>query len=91
VWTLGDLTKSPRKISIHLPLITDLLDASKKACLYTKIDLRHAYHLVQIAEGEEWKTAFRTRYSSYEWRVMLFGLSNVPAPVIIDGEPEFEF
>ena len=62
-----------------LPLITDLLDAPQKARIYTKIDLQHAYHLVQIAEGDEWKTTFRTRWGSFEWNVMPFGLSNAPA------------
>ena len=37
------------------------------------------YHLVHIAEGDEWKTAFRTRYSSYEWQVMPFSLTNALA------------
>jgi hypothetical protein len=46
---------------------------------YTKIDLHHAYHLVHIAEGEEWKTAFCTHYGSFEWLVMPFRLSNTPA------------
>ena len=62
-----------------LPLLTDLLDAPKKACIFTKIDLHHAYHLVQIADGKEWKTIFWTRYSSFEWLVMPFGLTNAPA------------
>jgi hypothetical protein len=35
--------------------------------------------LVWIAEGDKWKTVFCTQYSSYEWRVMLFGLSDAPA------------
>ena len=39
-------------------LISDLLDAPKKARIYTKIDLQHAYHLIRITEGDEWKTAF---------------------------------
>jgi len=62
-----------------LPLITDLLDSSGKAHIYTKIDLQHAYHLVRIAEGDEWKTTFRTHYGSFEWQVMPFRLTNSPA------------
>lgn len=34
---------------------------------------------MRIAEGDEWKTAFRTRYGSFEWRVMPFSLTNAPA------------
>jgi hypothetical protein len=73
------LNKLTRKDRYPIPLITDLLDAPKRARVYTKIDLKHAYHLVRIAEGDEWKTAFRTRYGSFEWLVMPFGLSNAPA------------
>jgi len=61
-----------------LPLISDLLDSPRKAWVYSKIDLHHAYHLVCIADGDEWKTAFRTRYESFEWSVMPFGLTNAP-------------
>ena len=43
------------------------------------MDLRHAYHLLWIAEGDEPKTTFRTRYGSFEWRVMPFGLTNALA------------
>jgi hypothetical protein len=68
-----------RKDKYPLPLITDLLDAPRAARIYTKIDLKHAYHLVCIAEGNEWKTAFQTHYRSFEWLVMPFGLTNTPA------------
>ena len=57
----------------------DVLDAPRKAQVYTKIDLRHAYHLVRITAGDEWKTAFWTRYGSFEWLVMPEELTNAPA------------
>ena len=73
------LNKITKKDRYPIPLIADLLDAPKRARVYSKIDLKHAYHLVRIAKGDEWKTAFRTRYGSFEWLVMPFGLSNAPA------------
>ena len=36
------------------------------------------YHLVCIAEGDEWKTAFWTYYGAFEWSVMSFRLTNAP-------------
>ena len=68
-----------KKDRYPLPLISDLLDSPRKAQVYSKIDLRHAYHLVHIADGDEWKTAFRTHYRSFEWSVMPFSLTNAPA------------
>jgi hypothetical protein len=62
-----------------LPLIGDLIDQLRGAEIYTKMDLRGAYNLLRIEEGEEWKTAFRTRYGLFEYRVMPFGLTNAPA------------
>jgi len=73
------LNKITKKDRYPLPLISDLLDSPSHAKIYSKIDLRHAYHLVRIAPGDEWKTAFHTRYGSYEWLVMPFGLTNAPA------------
>lgn len=60
-------------------MITDLLNRLGKAWIYTKIDLRHAYHLVWIAEGDEWKITFRTHYGSFEWLVISEGLTNALA------------
>ena len=64
------LNRITKKDHYPLPLISDLLNAPGKARIYSKIDLRHAYHLVRIAEGDEWKTTFRTRYGSFEWLVI---------------------
>lgn len=73
------LNRITKKDHYPLPLITDLLNSPGKARIYTKIDLRHAYHLVRIAKGDEWKTTFRTRYGSFEWLVIPEGLTNAPS------------
>ncbi|KAM0789314.1 hypothetical protein ACM66B_000152 [Microbotryomycetes sp. NB124-2] len=62
-----------------LPLIDSLLDQLAPAKIFTKIDLRSAYNLVRVAEGHEWKTAFRTRHGLFEYLVMPFGLTNAPS------------
>jgi hypothetical protein len=67
-----------QKDKYSLPLTSELLDTPSRAKVFTKIDLKHAYHLIQIAAGDEWKTAFRTCYGSFEWLVMPFGLTNAP-------------
>ena len=47
------LNKISRKDKYSLLLLADLLDASRKAHIYTKINLQHAYHLVHIFNGDE--------------------------------------
>ena len=73
---LNDITIKNR---YPLPNITEMQDRFSKAKRFTKVDLRGAYNLIRIAEGEEWKTAFRTRYGHYEYMVMPFGLTNALA------------
>jgi hypothetical protein len=36
-------------------------------------------HLIRVANGDEWKTAFWWRYGQYEFKIMPFGLTNAPA------------
>ncbi|XP_044717053.1 reverse transcriptase (RNA-dependent DNA polymerase) domain-containing protein [Hirsutella rhossiliensis] len=57
----------------------DTLRNLKDAKWFTKVDVVQAFHKVRVAEGDEWKTAFRTRYGLFEWMVTPFGLSGAPA------------
>ena len=54
-----------------LPLISETLDRLSGAAVYTKLDLRDAYHRIPIAEQDVWKTAFRTRYGHFEYTATL--------------------
>ncbi|KAH9268094.1 hypothetical protein BASA84_000404 [Batrachochytrium salamandrivorans] len=47
--------------------------------IFTTLDLRGAYNLLRIKEGDESKTAFITKYGQFEFLVMPFGLANAPA------------
>ena len=62
-----------------LPLLSSAFELLQGATVFTKLDLRNAYHLVRIREGDEWKTAFNTPTGHYEYLVMPFGLTNAPA------------
>ena len=42
-----------------LPLIRETLAQLSKTRYFTKLDIKDAYYLVRMAEGEEWKTTFR--------------------------------
>jgi transposase InsO family protein len=73
---LNAITKHDR---YPLPLIPETLRNLTEAKWLTKVDVVSAFHQIRMAKGEEHKTAFRTRFGSYEWLVCPFGLSGAPA------------
>ena len=62
-----------------LPLIPEMLDRLNTAKIFTKIDLRNAYHQVRVKEGDEWKTTFRCGEGHFEYQVCPQGPTNAPA------------
>lgn len=73
------LNKITVKNRYPLPLISEILDRASGAKFFSKLDVKDAYYRIRIREGDEWKTAFRTRYGLFEYLVMPFGLTNAPA------------
>ena len=62
-----------------IPLLCSTFEPLTKGTIFTKLDLRNAYHLVRIRERDEWKTGFNTHLGHFEYLVMPFGLTNAPA------------
>ena len=73
---LNQMTKKDR---YPIPLITETLAQLSKAKIFSKIDIRQAFHKLRMEEASEDLTTFTTRFGAYKWRVLPFGLTGGPS------------
>jgi hypothetical protein len=62
-----------------LPLTDELIERLQGAHIFSKLDLKWGYNLVHIREGDEWEMAFKCKFGVFNYKVMLFGLTNALA------------
>ena len=73
------LNEITRKDRYPIPLIDETLARIGKAKVFTKLDIRQAFHRIRMDPNSEELTTFRTRYGAYKCKVLPFGLTNGPA------------
>jgi hypothetical protein len=62
-----------------IPRIDDLFDAVAGSSYFTSLDLTSSYHQILISEEDRPKTAFRTPFGHFQFKVLIEGLMNAPA------------
>ncbi|KAH9252115.1 hypothetical protein BASA81_009964 [Batrachochytrium salamandrivorans] len=73
------LNKQTIKDRNPIPLISEMLRTLSTGKIFTTLDLRGAYNLLRIKEGDEPKTAFITKYGTIRISRNAFWLANAPA------------
>ena len=73
------LNKLTVKNAYLIPLIEETLVQLKNAKIFTKIDIRQAFHKLQMAADLEDYTTFSYEFGAFKWKILSFGLMEGPA------------
>jgi hypothetical protein len=61
------------------PSVDGTIFNCRTAKVFSKIDIIQAFHRLRMAIGSEHLTAFKTRFGTFQWKVLPFGLKVGPA------------
>lgn len=73
------LNAKTAKDAYPLPHLDDLLGAMSGACVFSTLDAANGYWQIPLADEDIDKTGFVTKYGTYEFTVMPFGLTSAPS------------
>jgi hypothetical protein len=62
-----------------IPCIDDWLDAVAGSAYFTSLNLTPGYHQILISEEDRPKTAFKTPFGHFQFKLLIEGLTNAPA------------
>ena len=74
-----ELNKITVKNQYSLPLITEALDRLSEIKIFSKLNIKDAYHCIRIWKDDEWKTAFQSWFDLFEYLILFFSLTNASA------------
>lgn len=72
---LNEITETD---NLTLPLLEDIISTISGSKVYSKLDLKDAFHQVSIDPASHKYTAFKCKFGVFEYTTMSFGLKNVP-------------
>jgi hypothetical protein len=73
------LNKITIESNYHLPQISNFFTRLNGAFYFSHIDLKLGYYQIHVEDANVEETPMKTRYNSYEFLVMSFGLCNAPS------------